>query len=1034
MSANRISKVLLTLTLLTVVPHLASAQNVGGTLSGVVQDATGGRVAGAVVAVVHAETSVTRSAASDEAGRYRLVGLTPGEYAFDVKVPGFAAHPQRLRIAAGQTVVLDIHLKIAAGHEEIQVAASGLQRESAELGGVVDRELVLGLPVSGRSYEQLTLLEPGVVSTTTRETRVLYQHGLKININGASSRSNAFLLDGTNVADLYNNGLGSAAGTFLGLEAVREFQVLTNAYPASYGGVSGGIVSIITKSGSREMHGSAFGTVRDGRLDAKSYFDIEKPEFWRRQAGFSLGGPLLRDRAVFFTTGEWLRESMGVTQVTTVPSVAARAGALLDPQRPGETVAVNPAVRPFLDLFPVPNGPDFGDGLAEHRFVATRPMREGFGQARVDVDLGTGNSLFARLTVDGARKVEPARYPGTGVDWESTSRFMSVEDTHVFSGNLVNTVRFSYSFTDLAQTDTTGRGLGDELSLVPGRGIPHLVIGGMPAFGSLVSPYTHARQRLLSLAEDVAVSRGSHLVKLGALVEHFDALVDFQIFWPGRYSFPDIRQFLLGRPSVLSLALPGSESLRDLSTTQLGLYAQDDMKLSPRLTLSAGLRWEFATAPREADGRLVGLPDPLGDTAPVIGSLLRTEKANLAPRLGIAWTPARDGRTVVRGGAGIFYDINTLPFVAQTVGTNPPFYNQVTIRNPAFRRSDLPPSTVLSLGVPQYDWRTPRLVHFNAAVERELPGRTTISVAYAGSRGTHLVRSGDINAPIHDLLPDGTRVFAAGRPRRNPAFGAIDYRSPDGHSQYDALQLKVARRFTGALQFQASYTLGRAIDESQGTVPTESNGSVTHRMDPDFNETDRGPADFDRRHNFTLFVVWKTPRLASAPAAVRGVAGSWTLSGILALRSGNPFTVGIQEDYSRTLARVSVHRPNLRPGVDPDGIVRGGAERYFDPSAFELQAPGTFGNVGRNSFTGPGLATFDVALARPLASGWPGRDGRLEMRVDLFNLFNRVNLGMPQRIVFAGVRQDEEPISSAGRITSTTTGPRELQLSLRASW
>ena len=510
--------------------------------------------------------------------------------------------------------------------------------------------------------------------------------------------------------------------------------------------------------------------------------------------------------------------------------------------------------------------------------------------------------------------------------------------------------------------------------------------------------------------------------------------MDFQIFWPGRYSFPGIVQFLQGRPTVLSLALPGAESLRDLSTTQFGMYAQDDMKLSSRVTLSAGLRWEFATAPREANGRLVALPDPLHDTEPTIGTLLRTEKGNLAPRAGIAWTPSSDGRTVVRAGAGIFYDINTLPFVAQTVGGNPPFYGQVTVRNPAFPNPALPASTELSLGVPNYDWRTPRLLHYNVAVEREVGWNSTLTVAYAGSRGYNVVRSGDINAPIPDVLPDGTRVFQAGSPRRNPAFGAIAYRTPDGHSWYDALYLKLARRLSAGLQFQASYSFSRAEDETQGTVPTESDGSVTQWMDPDVPRTDRGPADFVRPHNFTVTGIWHMPGLAGSPAVLRHVFGDWTVSGILAVRSGNPFTVGIEGDYSRTLARVAVHRPNLRPGFDLDNVILGEADRYFDPSAFVLQPPGTFGNLSRNSLTGPGLATLDLAFAKAFASGWARGAGRLEFRVDVFNALNRANFGMPQRIVFAGVRQDEPPISSAGRITSTTTGPREIQLSLRTVW
>jgi hypothetical protein len=401
--------------------------------------------------------------------------------------------------------------------------------------------------------------------------------------------------------------------------------------------------------------------------------------------------------------------------------------------------------------------------------------------------------------------------------------------------------------------------------------------------------------------------------------------------------------------------------------------------------------------------------------------------------MGLTWVADRDGTLIVRTGGGVFYDINTIPFVAQTVGGNPPYFSQVTVRTPAFPNPALPASPELSLGVPSYDWKTPRLVHYNAAVERALPWHTTLTLAYAGSRGSNLVRSGDTNTPLPDVLPDGTRVFPAGRPRRNPAFGAISLRSPDGSSSYDALYVKLGRRFQNRLQFQASYALSRAVDDTQGTVPTESDGSVTQWMDPDRAATDRGPADFDRRHNLTANFIWQTGNMMRGPAAFRALFGGWTISGILALRSGNPFTVGIEGDYSRTLARVSVHRPSLRPGIDPDDIILGGAERYFDPAAFVLQAPGTFGNVERNSFTGPGLATLDLAFAKGLSSIF-NRGGRLEFRLDVFNALNRVNLGMPQRIVFAGVRQDEAPISSAGRITSTTTGPREVQLSIRASW
>ena len=265
---------------------------------------------------------------------------------------------------------------------------------------------MLGLPVNGRSYEQLALLEPGVVATTSRETSVLYQHGLKININGASSRSNAFLLDGTSVTDLYNNGLGSVAGVFLGLEAVREFQVLTNAYDASHGGVSGGVVSIITKSGSSDLHGSAFAHVQGRSRSTPRAISTVKS---RNSGGVSSASRWVdrsfHNRSVFFATGEWLRESRGLTQVTTVPSLAARNGQLPDPQTPGtDNRRESSGQLLFVDVFPLPNGADFGDGLAEYRFEAVRPMKDNFGQGRIDFDLGRGNRLFARLTLDSAKK------------------------------------------------------------------------------------------------------------------------------------------------------------------------------------------------------------------------------------------------------------------------------------------------------------------------------------------------------------------------------------------------------------------------------------------------------------------------------------------------------------------------------------------------------------------------------------------------------------------------------------------------------
>ena len=544
-------------------------------------------------------------------------------------------------------------------------------------------------------------MAPGVLGPTTRTSTVVYQHGLKININGAGSRSNLFLLDGTDVGDLYNNGLGSAAGTFLGIEAVREFRVMTNAYPAAYGGVGGGLVSIVTRSGSNTPHGSAFEFLRNDAFDARNFFDASTPDLNRHQFGGSAGGAAVKDHLFYFATGEGLIERLGLTQVTTVPSNQAREGRLPDPRLPGALVTPSPAILPFLDLFPAPNGADFGGGLAVYSFPTSRDTNQGFGQLRVDVPLRSGNSAFARFTYDRATRFDPSSYPGLGTDWSSTSKFLTIEDTQTLGASATNVSRFSYSSTAIGQIDRTLDLISPDLSAIPGRPVPELVIGGMPPFGSLVSPQTQGNQRLFAWADDAALVKGPHLVKFGTLVERFRALVDYQLFWGGRATFADVAQFLQARPATMVIALPGADGARDLTTTQFGVYAQDELRVNAALTITGGVRWEFSTKPTDEQGRLVGLPDPVHDATLTSGTLLETRKRNIEPRVGFAWAPRGSGRTVVRGGFGVFYDINTLPYVWLTAGTNPPYFTQVTLAAPRFPQPIFPARIVPSVAVPQ---------------------------------------------------------------------------------------------------------------------------------------------------------------------------------------------------------------------------------------------------------------------------------------------------------------------------------------------
>ena len=1011
-------RIVLGLAFLLSIVARASAQGVAADLSGTIRDTSGAVVSGALVKVLSTETARVRVVKADADGRYSVPVLAAGDYEITVSADGFGVASRAVRLAVGQAAVVEFELQVGDIKETVLVV-SAAPRSSLGMGDVIDQKQIVDLPINGRDLQQLTYLEPGVLSTNNRNNTNAYTHGVKLTINGAGARSNAFLLDGTTTTDFYNNGLGSVAGPVLGVEAVREFRVLTGGYSAVYGGVAGGVVSIVTRSGANSFQGSLFEFVRNDALDARAFFDAEKPDFSRHQFGGSFGGPIAVNRTFFFGAAEGLREHLGVTKVTTVPSIQARSGQL---------VAINPVMQPYLDLFPLPNGRDFGGGLAEYSFGGVQESRDAFAQLRVDHALKTTVNVFARYTFDEASKNEPTAYPGLPIDWDSRYQFVTIQGDHVLNQHFVNTVRFGFSRTAIGQTDAGPR-TASSLSVIPGRPLPQLQIGGMPNFGTLTASTTTADQDVWSIADELTVARGRHLIKAGGVLERYRAEQDYQFYWGGRYTFPSVQRFLQGTPSVVLIALPGSDSVRELRSVQFGSYLQDEVRVASNLTLNLGVRWEFSTEPTEGRDLLVGLPDPLHDTTLTIGTLFKNHKGNIAPRVGASWKV--NGRTTVSGTVGRFYDINTLPYIAQLLN-NPPYFHQVTIANPAFPNTQFG-GVQPSLSMPSYDWRTPNMWHYSVAAERDLGRNVAASIAYAGSRGVNLVRSGDANMPNPVLQADGSPLFPAGAPRRNPSFGAIEVRSTDGPSWYNALILSIRRRLAAGFQLQAGYTFSRITDEMQGTLPIEALGSSTRLYDRDIPSFDRGPADFDRTHDLHVNAVWDLPFFKSRGGATAALVRGWTLSGILTAQSGNPFTPGIQADWSRTLARVAVTRPNYNPAFTGD-IVQGGPDEYFNPAAFMLQPQGTLGNVGRNSLVGPGLVTLDAAAFRELpVRGLPGRT-RLQLRIEVFNALNRANFGLPQRIVFAGSTAGELPLSNAGRITTTTTSARQIQLAGKLLW
>jgi hypothetical protein len=477
--------------------------------------------------------------------------------------------------------------------------------------------------------------------------------------------------------------------------------------------------------------------------------------------------------------------------------------------------------------------------------------------------------------------------------------------------------------------------------------------------------------------------------------------------------------------------LPGAEIERTRTNTLVGLYAQDDFTVRPRLTLNLGVRYEFFTVPTDSNGRDSALRDIFADATFVKGPLFRNPSLeNVGPRVGFAWDVNGDGRTSLRGGAGVYYDTDGAFNSSLLIATfSPPFATQVTLANPTF------PHVAADAGVRgraartiDYNVGQPRMLTGNLNIQREIMRDLVVMIGYAGSRGHDLVRTIEGNPAVPQIGPDGTKFFAANAPRRNPSWGAIDLRTTGGRSWYDALQLSARRRYSQGYQWQISYTWGKILDQTQGQLNLDTANDSTYPADPYDPSSERGLADSDIRHNLTYNFSVDVPTRATFSRPVAALLRGWQLNGLGTFRSGVPFTPAIVTNWSRSGNTSGQDRPNLRAGVDPSQIILGGPNRYFDPNAFELQPAGFLGNAGRNILTGPKLINFDLSLVKnqTLATR-----ARLQLRFEVFNVFNRANFSIPNRVVFSGTREGEGPLPTAGQITSTITDARQLQLGVK---
>ncbi|MBI1788145.1 MAG: TonB-dependent receptor [Acidobacteria bacterium] len=1014
------------------------AQTTTSTITGTIRDKSGGVLGGVQVTVKHKETGQSRTGTSHADGRYIFAALAVGEYEIRAQMAGFRPLVHKgIHVTVAETALLDLELEVGAVDQEITVTgqASLVNTSSAELSYLVGEESIRELPLNGRNYTDLALLQPGVISYPHRDGGSVVAHGLALSINGQDPRSNVYLIDGTPQNDFTNGPAGSAAGTVLGVETIREFRVETNAYSAEFGRNFGGQISALSRSGANSLHGSLFEFLRNDNFDARNFFDrLSKPQFARNQFGAAAGGALRRDHTFFFFGYESLRERLGRTIATIVPDADARRGVFPDAANPGRTVTVpvSPAVRPYLDEFPVPNGGGRGGGLADYFFPFKQRTDQNFAQGRIDHNFSARQQVFVRYTFDGGEQRLPTDYPQFPRSFLSRNQFATAEYHQSLSPQTLNTFRAGFSRTRIGQ-DVEANTAQPLQPFIAGRTLVGSIdIGGLPRFGTQSSVNVKLVQNVFQFEDGLYLTRGRHLLKLGALAERYRDNMFNPTFGLGIFTFADVREFVQNRAQRF-VGLPPNGALdRYWRFTLFGFYLQDDLRVNSRLTLNLGVRYEFSTQPRDIYGRdsaLLRMTDP----APVTGQLYRNPtRKNLAPRFGFSWDPFGNAKTVLRGGYGLFFNTNNQQNLIVTV-TNPPATPRVIVNNPVFPVPSFAGGIGNSIRPVEWNLKNPYVQVWNLNVQREIFPSTVVTAGYAGSRGLHLLRSGDWNIAVPQQRPDGSLFFPVGAPRMNPAFSTIEIKKSDGNSWYNALIFEVRRRWSKGLNFQSSYTFARNIDTTQASTffSDATNGTTSAFPEfPGFNYN-KGLADYHAKHNWVFNLTYELP------FAKNHLWGGWQVSTITSARSGNPLTLFVSRNRSRSQWGPSLgpglgqDRPSMAPGFTHQSAVLGGPDRYFNPAAFALQPAGFLGNLGRGALIGPDLRAVDLSLVKNTKWARLGESGDIQFRVEAFNLFNHANFGPPNLQAFAGAVDNEAPLPSLGAVRNTVTFSRQVQLGLR---
>jgi len=977
------SKLLSCVLAILVFPAIVWAQVDRATVTGTVRDSSGAIVNGATVVVAYPSTGLTRSVVSNETGGYFITGLPVGAATLSIALDGFQTARVDMDLKVGDTQTHNVVLKIANLDQSVQVVASAdLARNSAALGGVLEPKQISDLPVNGRNWGNLMTLVPGAVDTGAG-------NGASVRFVGHGGDDNNFRIDGVDATSVRNQA-NSKSRLVISTDAIAEFRVSSSLYSAETGGASGGQVEVVTKSGTNQLTGSVFEYYRNSAMDAASPFDVGgPPAFHLSQFGGTIGGPVWRNRTFFFGSYEGLEQRQGRTQIGFVPSDAFRA-------------AASPALAPILAAWPQ-GQTAVNANVMQWTGVAYATQNEQAFTGRLDHRFRDSLSAYARVTHDRTRIFTPtAALPGGTNNPDAPSSGLG-DLLFLPSSRSTNELRFGMNYSEPLHSNTVG-------------GSPVDIAISVPSFTALPArTFREAFGKTLSFIDQFATFRGAHTLKAGVELRHVQLLIhDGANAQAGTLTYASLADFQINRLNTAeySAELP----LKDVRKLQYFGYVQDEWRMKPTLSANLGVRYEYFGVFTEINGKAIpfDIVHCGGYCAP--GSTFSyPDRNNVAPRVSLAWAPARfHDRTVITIGGGTYYGDAQLgdQYTPANNDTQRFTLSQATTPGLAFPIDGyLNPNAALATAprAMPLDKRNEESHQFGLNVQQALTSHLSLVAGYTGQRNSHVFSRTYVNV-----------IDPATGQRPLPALDQIDVRGSDDNSRFDGLTTTLRLSAWHGLSATGNYMLSHATDDG-----SSGGGGANPPQNVACRSCEWADSAVDVRHAFTSYWAYELPI-----ARESRMLGGWQWSGVAIARTGMPLNVTVSRKATDVPDgnTLSPERPDLVPNV-PLYLDYGRTGLWLNAAAFAVPAKGTWGNLPRNAVRAPGMFQVDTAITKkiPMMS----RAG-LEIGVQVFNIFNRAQLGSPNT---------NTSNASFGRITSLVNStpigagtPRQVQLELRMSF